>query len=195
MDIDWYIARNQPTWDRLAELTRRGPAPGRPTSTRPSSTSCCQLYQRTSAQLSYARTYFRDPALTARLTRLVADASGVIYGKRARSIAGGPHLLRRDLPGRGVGLAPVHPASACRCSCSCPPSLLGAWLLHDPRALDASASPAQRQAYVQDQFEQYYSDQPHAQFFTEVTINNILVSFIAFAGGRRVLRVRRPTSW
>ena len=35
-----------------------------------------QLYQRTSANLSYARTYFHDPSLTTRLTRLVADAAG-----------------------------------------------------------------------------------------------------------------------
>ena len=36
---------------------------------------------------------------------------------------------------------------------------------------------------MHDEFEQYYSDQPHVQFFTEVTTNNILVSFEAFAGG------------
>ena len=48
---------------------------------------------------------------------------------------------------------------------------------------------------MQDQFEQYYSNQPHAQFFTEVTINNILVSFMAFAGGAAFGAVRRARCW
>ena len=36
---------------------------------------------------------------------------------------------------------------------------------------------------MHDQFEQYYSDHPHAVFFTKVTTNNIMVSFLTFAGG------------
>ena len=87
---------------------------------------------------------------------------------------------RRFIAHRRAALSfvPAH-----RCSAS--------WLTHDQRALDASATPAERQDYVDDQFEQYYSDQPHALFFTEVTTNNILVSFLAFAGGAAVLRLRR----
>ena len=83
VDIDRYIARNEPTWTRLAELTGR--ARFKVASLSPTELDeLIQLYQRTSAQLSYARTYFHDQALTTRLTRLVADAAGVIYGKRAR---------------------------------------------------------------------------------------------------------------
>jgi len=180
VDIDWYIARNQPTWDRLKELTTR--ARHRVGDLREDELDeLLQLYQRTSAQLSYARTYFHDPALTARLTRLVADASGVIYGKRARTTNAIRTFFVVTYPAAVwdsrrfilIGAAFLF----------VPAIVIGAWLLHDPRALDASASPEQRQVYVQDQFEQYYSDQPHAQFFTEVTVNNILVSFIAFAGG------------
>ena len=180
MDIDRYIALNQPSWERLAQLTRS--ARHRVADLDPAELDeLLQLYQRTSAQLSYARTYFHDPALTARLTRLVADASGVIYGKRARST----NVLR-------TFFLVTYPAAVWdsrrfvlvgAALLFLPALAMGAWLLHDPRALDASGSPAERQVYVQDQFEQYYSDQPHAQFFTEVTVNNILVSFIAFAGG------------
>ena len=74
MDIDGYIARNEPSWRRLAELTRR--ARQRVANLAPAELDeLIQLYQRTSAQLSYARTYFHDTTLTNRLTRLVADAS------------------------------------------------------------------------------------------------------------------------
>ena len=180
MDIDRYIALNQPSWERLGQLTRR--ARTRVGQLDPTELDeLLQLYQRTSAQLSYARTYFHDPALTARLTRLVADSSGVIYGKRAKSADVARTFFRVTYPAavwdsrRFVLVGAVLlfvPAIA-----------MGAWLLHSPRALDASGSPARRQEYVQDQFEQYYSDQPHALFFTEVTVNNIGVSFIAFAGG------------
>ena len=180
MDIDRYISLNQPAWDRLGQLTRR--ARTRVGELDPAELDeLLQLYQRTSAQLSYARTYFHDPALTARLTRLVADASGVIYGKRARST----HVLR-------TFFLVTYPAAVWdsrrfvligAALLFVPAIAMGAWLLHDPRALDASGSPARRQVYVHDQFEQYYSDQPHALFFTEVTVNNIGVSFIAFAGG------------
>ncbi len=180
MDIDWYIARNQPTWERLHELTDR--ARRRVDDLGPTELDeLLQLYQRTSAHLSYARTYFHDPGLTARLTRLVADASGVIYGKQPRT--------KRTLR---TFFAVTYPAAVwdsrrfilvAAAFMFVPAILLGAWLIHDPRALDASMPRAERQHYVRDQFEQYYSDQPHAQFFTKVTVNNILVSFEAFGGG------------
>jgi uncharacterized membrane protein SpoIIM required for sporulation len=57
------------------------------------------------------------------------------------------------------------------------------WLVNSPEALDASASPEERQIYAEEQFESYYSNQPSAQFATFVGFNNITVSFLAFAGG------------
>ena len=60
---------------------------------------------------------------------------------------------------------------------------MAVWLTHDQSALDRSASPAYRTEYVEDRFEQYYSDQPSVVFFTQVTTNNIRVSFMAFALG------------
>ena len=180
MDIDGYIARNEPTWQRLAQLTSR--ARRRVGDLAPDELDeLIQLYQRTSAQQSYVRTYFHDGALTNRLTRLVADASGVIYGKRARTSRPIRMFFAVSYPAAvwdsrrfiliGVALVFV------------PALMMGAWLMHDRRALNASASPAERTTYVHDQFEQYYSNQPHALFFTHVTVNNIGVSFLAFAGG------------
>jgi uncharacterized membrane protein SpoIIM required for sporulation len=180
VDIDRYIARNEPTWARLADLTGR--ARSKVASLSPAELDeLIQLYQRTSAQLSYARTYFHDQALTTRLTRLVADATGVIYGKRARR----SRTIR-------TFFAITFPAALWDCRrfilvavalFFVPAILVGTWLVHDQKALDASATPAERKEYVDERFEQYYSDQPHALFFTQVTTNNIMVSFLAFAGG------------
>ena len=180
MDIDGYIARNETDWRRLDELTRR--ARRRVAALEPNELDeLIQRYQQVSAQLSYVRTNFRDPTLTGRLTRLVASASGVIYGKRARSLHAVRTFFTISFPAavwfqrRAVGVAAVL--------FIVPTVIVCVWLLNDRVALDASASPAQRQHYVDDQFEQYYSDQPSAQFFTQVTTNNIRVAFVAFALG------------
>ena len=45
-----------------------------------------QLYQRTSTHLSYVRTYHDEAAADRPPDPLVADANGVIYGRRARTL-------------------------------------------------------------------------------------------------------------
>lgn len=180
MDIDGYIARNDASWRRLDELTRR--ARRKVSSLGPGELDeLVQRYQQVSAQLSYVRTYYRDPSLTSRLTRLVAAASGVIYGKRTRSWRTVRDFFAVTFPAavwyqrRAIGVAAVLFVV--------PAFLIGLWLVNDSVALDASASPGERRHYVEEQFEQYYSEQPSAQFFTQVTTNNIRVAFTAFALG------------
>ena len=115
MDIDRFITTNQASWARLEQLTamagsaRLGPA---------EVDELVQLYQRASTHLSHARTQRADPALVARLTRLVADARGVLYGTRSRSLAGVRPVLHHQLPGRGVARPAVRGGRA-RCCCSC----------------------------------------------------------------------------
>jgi uncharacterized membrane protein SpoIIM required for sporulation len=180
VNIDRYIAVNQPTWDRLAQLTKQARRSVR--NLRPEELDeFVQLYQRTSTHLSHARTYYASPALTARLTRLVAEASGVIYGKRARTVrvvgtffavtfpAAVWHARRFVLV---AALLTFGPALA-----------MGIWVANSDAALDATAPEALREAYVNEDFESYYSSAPAAQFATEVTINNIQVAILAFAAG------------
>ena len=180
MDIDRYIARNEPTWVELDNLTSK--ARGRLREMQPGEVEhLVQLYQRTSAHLSYARTYLRDPRLTNRLTRLVAAANGVIYGRRARSMRVFVRFFTHTFPGAVyhsrrfvlvAGLAFFVPAL-----------VLGVWLGTNRNALDASATAKERQHYVDEQFAQYYSDQPAPVFFARVTTNNIRVGFMVFALG------------
>ena len=94
MDVDRFIARNQASWTRLEELTR---VPRR--SLTPALVDeLVQLYQRTSAHLSHARTERADPALVARLTRLVATAAGLLYSSRSRSAAGFARFFTTSFP-------------------------------------------------------------------------------------------------
>ena len=106
MDIDRYIARNERTWVELDALTTQ--ARGRLRNLEPGDVEhLVQLYQRTSAHLSYARTYLRDPRLVNRLTRLVAAANGVIYGRRARSARVFVRFFTHTFPG-AVYLSLIH---------------------------------------------------------------------------------------
>lgn len=180
MDIDRFIARNDPTWTRLEALTKQ--ARLRVTNLGPGELEeLVQLYQRASSHLSYTRTHYRDPALTAKLTRIVAASSGVIYGKRARSIR-----VVRDFFAYQFPAAVYRQRKAVFVSAALfflPALLMYLWLVNDPQALNATATKAERVNYTQNLFAQYYSDDPHPQFFTQVTTNNIRVSFLVFAAG------------
>ena len=180
MDIDRYIARNQSTWSRLDELTGRarlGVSRLGPTEVE----ELVQLYQRTSAHLSYARTYLGDPTLIARLTRLVASANGVIYGKRAKTLRAVGRFFAFTFPGAVYHCRRFVLVAAL--VFFVPALVLGTWLTLDQDALDASAPKKERQEYVDEKFADYYSDKPSIVFFSQVTTNNILVSFNAFALG------------
>src|SRR5436309_11423050 len=98
MHIDRYIETNQPAWDRLAELTGRA---GRGVNRLPAADldELVRLYQRVSTHLSYARTYYRDPALVAQLSRLVARAGAVVYGSRPRSVRSVGRFFAVTFPG------------------------------------------------------------------------------------------------
>lgn len=178
MDLDRYITINEPSWKRLEELTRA--ARSRIDRLDPVELDeLIALYQRTSSQLSHVRGRYHDRDLTVRLTRIVASAAGVIYGKRARSIKAITDFFSWTFPAALWQLRRFIGVSAL--VMFIPAVLVAVWLVNDPSALDAVASPEQRTEYVENQFEQYYSDQPAAMFFTQVTVNNIVVSFQAFA--------------
>jgi uncharacterized membrane protein SpoIIM required for sporulation len=115
------------------------------------------------------------------LNRLVAEANGVIYGRRAGV---GPTLARfftTTFPG-----AVWHARRFVLVSTLCtflPAVAVGAWIGTSDDALEASTPESVRQAYLEEDFEEYYSSEPAGQFATEVTVNNIQVSLTAFAAG------------
>src|SRR5438874_10802949 len=145
MDLDAWLAANQPVWDRLAGLTRRaGRGVGRLSAGELE--ELVALYQRVSTHLSYARTYYRDPSLTATLTRLVARAGAVVYGTRARSLRAVGRFFADTFP---AGVWHARRFVAVSLALTVVPALaMGVWLAHSPAALDASAPPAVREAYV-----------------------------------------------
>ncbi|HKY65146.1 MAG TPA: stage II sporulation protein M [Acidimicrobiales bacterium] len=180
MDIDSFISRNHPAWDRLDELSGRAGRGGRRL-TPAQVDELVDTYQRVSSHLSYARSAFDDAALTGRLSRTVGRAAGVIYGSRSRPLQAISDFFAWRFPaavwqsGRFIAVSAallLVPALA-----------VGTWIATSDAALEASAPDAVREAYLDEDFESYYSSAPASEFATQVTVNNIQVAFLAFAVG------------
>ena len=181
IDIDAFVAANQGSWYRLEELTRRA---RRVRQTTPDEIDeLIATYQRVGAQLATARVAYADDApLVSRLTLLVADAHGVLYGQR-----------EADLRGAIRDMATVRfPAAIYRIRwfilaasllTFVPWAVMQTWLAISPKALSVSAPEAVRDQYINQDFEAYYSSQPAQNFATQVFFNNVRVAFLAFAAG------------
>jgi uncharacterized membrane protein SpoIIM required for sporulation len=180
MDVDTFLVANQPAWDRLTMLVNRATRGVRRLS--PAELEeLVALYQRVSTHLSYARTTFHDPALSATLSTLVARAGAVVYGTRPRTL----HAIARFF-------AVTFPAAvwfnrrfvaASTALFLVPAFAVGLWLARSPAAVEASGPKAVREAYVNEDFEHYYRSEPAGQFASQVFTNNVQVSVLAFGLG------------
>lgn len=180
MNIDRFLHDNQPLWARLEELTARA----RRNPNRLSTQELDELvtaYEQVNTHLSTARTYLRDPALVGRLTALTASAGAVVYGHRTRTWRAALRFVTETFPAAFWYARTFVVISALLFMI--PAAALAVWLASSPAALDVAAPPALREAYIEEDFEAYYSSEPSAQFASYVTTNNIRVGLVAFAGG------------
>jgi len=180
VDLDRFVATNQPVWDRLDALAGRA-AGGAERLAPAELDELVGLYQRVATHLSLARTTYRDPSLTASLTNLTARAGSVLYGIRPRTWRSAGAFFTTTFPAALWHLRRLMAVSAALLLV--PAVAVGVWVARSPAALEVTGPEALREAYVQEDFEDYYSSEPAAQFATEVTTNNIRVAFTAFAFG------------
>jgi uncharacterized membrane protein SpoIIM required for sporulation len=180
VDLDRYLATYRPSWDRLASLAAR--ARRSPGSLDPAEADeLVTLYQQVSTQLSFARNHFADPALTAELTGIVAAANATLYRRTASPRAALRRFFVVSFPAAVWHLRAFVAVSAA--ATLLPVAVVGLWLATTEEALAFAGPEAARAAYVEEEFEAYYSSAPAGQFATEVLVNNIQVSFLAFAAG------------
>jgi uncharacterized membrane protein SpoIIM required for sporulation len=179
VDIDRFLLANEATWRRLDALTRKA---GRSAGRLPAHEldELVSLYQRAGTHLSYARTAFREPGLESRLSRLVAAAGGVVYGSRPRTLRAAGRFFTRTFPAALWHVRPFLVAAALLMFV--PAAVVAVHLSGDRAALDALASPAERAAFRQAGTD-YYSEQPSAQFASQVFTNNVRVALLAFSAG------------
>jgi uncharacterized membrane protein SpoIIM required for sporulation len=178
--LDQFLARNAPTWAKLEELTRHAGSRARRLRAEDID-ELLRLYQLTSTHLSYASSNFSDPGLTIRLSQLVAQAGALIYGTRARSLRAFAAFFTVTLP---AALWHVKRFLLVSAALVFLPAIgFGIWLANSPKAIDATAPAAVRQAYINHDFAEYYRAAPSAQFATQVYTNNVVVSGEAFGLG------------
>jgi uncharacterized membrane protein SpoIIM required for sporulation len=180
VDIDRYIAANEPVWVELENLAHRATRHGR--SLTPYEVDrLVQLYQRASAHLSFAQTHFPGSGVTGRLSRIVGNASAAIYSTRARA---GPSLVRfftTTFPGAVWHIRRFVAVSALLTFV--PAIAIGVWLANSDTSRDSLISKQAQESIAASEFEDYYSSAPAGAFSTHVLVNNIGVSFLAFAAG------------
>lgn len=180
MDVDRFIAEHSAQWSRLDALTRRA---GRRLRSLPPAelAELVALYQRTSTHLSLARTVYGDPALVRRLTGLVGAAGSVIYATRSRTLRAPLDFFARTFP---AALWAARRALAASALLFFVPALVvGLWIGGSAAARDVALPPETRDAYLNTDFESYYSENPSIVFASQVTTNNIRVGFLAFGAG------------
>jgi uncharacterized membrane protein SpoIIM required for sporulation len=180
MDVDTFLTTNQASWDRLSWLVGRAGRRVRRLSP-DELEEMVALYQRTATHLSYARTTYRDPALTATLSSLVARAGAVVYGSRPRTLRALGRFFAVTFPAACWYSRRFIAVSAALFLI--PAFAVGLWIATSPRAVEATGPRAVREAYVNQDFEQYYKSAPASEFASQVFTNNVQVSIYAFAAG------------
>lgn len=181
MDIDAFVAAHQDGWARLQQLTGQARKISR---LRPDELDeLMYLYQRSGAHLAHARVaYSGDPTVVSRLTLLVSDAHRVLYGQREPEATRG--ISRFATVSFPLAVASLKRFIIVSTLLTLGPwAVMTIWLAVSPRAFDLVAPAAVKEAYINSEFESYYSSQPAQNFASQVFFNNVRVAFLAFAAG------------
>jgi uncharacterized membrane protein SpoIIM required for sporulation len=181
MDVDAFVALHQGGWGRLDELSLQARKPQR---LQPNELDeLISLYQRTSAHLAHARaTYASDQVLLSRLTLCVAQANGAIYSRRETDAGRSLRRFFTDaFPGAVWRIRRfVLVATALTLL---PWAIFTIWIALSPDAFESTGDEAARAAYIDEDFESYYSSEPASAFASSVFTNNVRVAALAFASG------------
>jgi uncharacterized membrane protein SpoIIM required for sporulation len=169
VDVDAFAAAHQADWDRLAVLVKR-----RRQLSGAEVDELVATYQRTATHLSALRSAGHDPALTARLSGLLA---------RARTAVTGAHTPAWRAVGEFFGVA--FPATAYRARwwwlATAAGSILvaiifGRWVAASPTVQASLVSRSQVASLVNHQFRDYYSQDTASAFAAKVWTNNVWVA-------------------
>ncbi len=175
MDLDAYVVAHRPQWDRLATLSGRRRLSG------PEADELVTLYQRVATHLSVVRSAAPDASVVAELSTLLARARGAVTGgsdpgRRSLShfvLAGFPAAVYRSrrwwVP---TALVFVVVSSA-----------VGWWVAANPDVQASIAAPDEIRQLVEQDFEDYYSQNPASSFAAQVWTNNALVAAMSLITG------------
>jgi uncharacterized membrane protein SpoIIM required for sporulation len=175
MHPDAFAAARGPAWDELAALTA---------TRRPAAADVLRLgsrYREAAADLAYARRRFGDDPVTRRLETLVLRARPLVYGARPRGGSLRAYLARGYW--RAVAERP-RPLIAAWLLMLVPALLAGLWALSDPAAAGGLV-PGDLRSVAEPQHHGLvlHGAGEHAGVSIGIFVNNIQVTFLAYAGG------------
>ncbi len=176
MDVDAYVAAHGRDWDRLEALSARaGRLSGREVD------ELVTLYSRTSTHLSVVRSSSADPALVARLSRIVASARAAVTGTDAPAWRDLARFFAVSFPAATYRALPWWTATALAWVALS--FAIGWWVAANPEVQATIAAPAEIRRLVEVEFENYYSSNPAGSFAARVWTNNAWVAAASIAGG------------
>ena len=173
--MDAFAAVNADKWSRLDELAAKGRLSGR------EADELLALYQSASSHLSLIRSVAPESGLSASLAATLAQARTRFTGARTNPVAELARFFVVALP------AALYRITWLTLACGTAFILVGTayalWIGTSPEALRAVASDAAARQYVEEDFIDYYSENPAASFAGAVWTNNAWISAQAVALG------------
>ncbi|MCG3043322.1 stage II sporulation protein M [Streptomyces sp. S1A] len=178
MDLDVFVTAHRAEWDRLEELLRR-----RSRLTGAEADELVALYQRTSTHLSLIQSAAPDPALTGRLTSLVARARSAVTGTRRSTWRDVARFFTVGFP--AAVYRSRHWWIPTALLSTLVAVLIGWWIGTHPEIQASIAAPEQLREMTRPggQYETYYSSNPATSFAAQVWTNNAQAAAICLIFG------------
>ena len=169
MDVDAFVLAHRPTWDRLEELIKR-----RSKLTGAEVDELVDLYQRVSTHLSMVRSASADSVLVGRLSGLVARARSAVTGAHAPLWSEFVRFWTVSFPvvayrswrwwlGTAVAFFAVT-------------AVIALWVAGNPEVQATIGTPRRSNNLVNNEFADYYSENPAGSFALQVWVNNSWVA-------------------
>jgi uncharacterized membrane protein SpoIIM required for sporulation len=181
VDLDAYVAEHAGEWRRLEELL------GRRRLTGAESDELIALYQRTATHLSAIQSRSPDPALIGRLSRLVARARAAVTGSTTLSWLRVSRFFTVGFP------VAVYRAWPWWCGVATAFSLVSfgmiGWFGSHPQLAAKLLPESTIQQLVQNDFADYYKENPAQDFAAEVWTNNALLTALCLFAGVLIVPV------
>lgn len=175
MDLDAYVGARGRQWGRLEELVRRRRLTGA------EGDELLDLYQRVSTDLSVVRSASPDPSLVSYLSLVLSRARIHMVATRTTSWADVLGFFTRTFPAALYRTRWWWLSTTAGCLLTA--VLVAFWTLHHPQVYTSQLTPAEIRAYVDTDFQHYYSRFPHHEFATMVWVNNAWIAAQCIAMG------------
>lgn len=175
MDLDAYSAAHRAEWDRLAELGKHRRLTGRETD------ELIARYQSGAAQLSAIKTAAGSSVQGDRLSVALSRARLRFTGAGATALSQLPRFFILQLPAALYRLRWITLAVAVVTLLVA--GLYAAWALSNPQVLANFGTDAQLQKLADEDFVDYYSENPAASFTGMVWTNNAWIAAQCIAFG------------